>query len=95
MGGAVEGSNPSSDGAVALSNYIGKGAEPIRHLYDLLIRLDEAAGSLRIIREKIGDRRPFTVLQAMMAEWLRQGVTRPVVGIIHISSFRIVCGPKI
>ena len=63
MGDAVEGSNPSSDGVVALSNYI----ESLESkMFGVVWPTVKSSGDLR-----------DEILQAMMAEWLRQGCNSP------------------
>ena len=63
LGDAVEGSNPSSDGVVALSNYIGS-------------LLSKMFGFVWPTMKDIGGWRN-KILSAMMAEWLRQGRNPP------------------
>ena len=63
MGDAVEGSNPSSDGVVALSNYI----ESLESkMFGVVWPTVKSSGGLR-----------DEILQAMVAEWLRQGCNSP------------------
>ena len=63
MGDAVEGSNPSSDGVVALSNYI---VSLESKMFGVVWPTAKDTGDLR-----------DEILQAMVAEWLRQGCNSP------------------